>query len=58
MSDREPIQTVMRVEPADDDAWHAFEPASDRSLKGRGETPPEAIRNYCEVIEARRGEGA
>jgi hypothetical protein len=53
MSQPDPIQTNIRIDPVEDGYWHAHEPASDRDLKGRGETPPEAVRNYCWVVEAR-----
>jgi len=54
----DPIETPIRIDPVDDGHWHAHEPASDRDLKGRGETPHEAVRHYTHVVEARaRDEG-
>jgi|APHM01.1.fsa_nt_gi hypothetical protein len=37
------------VEETDDGRYKATEPWGDRQLWGRGKTPHEAIRNYCEL---------
>lgn len=41
----------------DGDGYKATEPGGDTELYGRGETPPEAVEHYCELIaDSRDGE--
>jgi len=50
---REVFHTTLRVEPTGENAWKATEPESDTDIYGRGSTPPEAVKNYAELV---RGE--
>jgi hypothetical protein len=43
------------VEETDDGRYKATEPWGDRQLWGRGKTPHEAIRNYCELTSLSAG---
>lgn len=46
---RTAFHTNLRIEPSGD-GWKVTEPASDQELFGRGQTPPEAVKNYAELI--------
>lgn len=50
MSTKQHFHTSLRVEPTGDEAWKATEPESDSDLWGRGSTPPEAVKHYCELV--------
>lgn len=43
--------TIM-TEQTEDDRYRAWEEHSERDLYGRGETPAEAVENYCRLIQA------
>lgn len=49
---RERFRVTIEIEPTDGNAWKAFEPASESSLYGRGETPPEAVENYALALRS------
>lgn len=51
-TERRPFITNIRIEPTGEDHWKATEPAADSDLWGRGETPPEAVEHYAQLVQA------
>lgn len=35
----------------ENNAWHATEPDADHDLVGRGQTAPEAVAHYAELVD-------
>jgi len=47
---RQAFHTNLRIEPSGS-GWKATEPDSEQDLYGRGETPPEAVEHYAQLVQ-------
>jgi len=45
------LRVSITIEETDDGQYRAWEEASERDLYGRGDTAPEAVEHYCQLIQ-------